>query len=1263
MKKVLYFLLAVVSCAMLFASCEKESDLLASKVKVSPSEISFDGQSPKKVSVTVESDGDWLATAPEWVSVTPNHGTGNATVEVLAEPNLDADGALSGPRSGEIVFQGGEVTAKVKVTQAGDDAKDQRRTYVKVAEAKGGKAYLIVAAGNAASPLEESKTYGYLPAVPVEPVDDKIEMADNSKGFIFTAVEGGFTIQDVTGRYYYQTGSYNSFNVDVQMPAEGAVWTVEPQEDGTVKIINASVNKYFQIDTGYGSYGSYDSGSETRFLPVLYEDTKDPEIVTPEPPTPPTPTDGPVEMTIAEAMAQTDSALVSGTVMATCARGFVLEDETGTTLVYSSSYAQGYVAGDQVTVGGKPGAYNYGGQIAPNEEYYQKTGTVEVTYPDPVVFNAEKIAEYKTLIEGKSSSDPVIFPVYVKMTGVVSAGDFNNLIIDGVEIEQGSFYQLTAEQKETVTALNGKKVDLYGYFQSISGGKFYNVIMTSIEEVTGGEPELKPSIYGVVGTHNNWGNDGVLDNVMYEVNGMYVAYAVEFADEANSFKFRANNEWNDEANYGPAAATYMQNDSWCALTVGSGAQNMNIAAGTYDIWFDLENMKAYAMTPGTAVEDAVETWPEEVDPSTPATGTWYLVGSFNSWTPGDENYLMSNEGSWYVYRNFVAADGCQVKLCDGTWNDNRGGDFTAVNEPIAVNLGGNNIYPAAGTYDVYMNGAKTEVYFMTPGTLPGAPVAEVWGIAGGFNGWDAAATVCEEEGEWWVARNLALDADGFKFLKNRAWSVNLTADATIVPNVEFAVADGDGKGNTYVDPVGTYDVYLAKTLDKAYVMTPGLKPGEKPVPVFEAGDYYIAANVSGAYKLATPVTSSYGYLNVEDALAGAEIAGYKDHVFTFTAVDGGFTIQDANGKYYYQTGSYNNFNVSASMPADGAVWTVAENEDGTFTVTNTSVNKYIQYSAGYNSFGSYASLQDGGVLPVLAPAGNAIERPQQEIPEEYVTDVEVNTVSSAYTDGLATVNGISGVATLKFGTSKLYGEATLTLPAGTTKIAFYAVGWKGTSASLEFSIGETILGTQALAANDGATSNAPYTMTVTASDFYTFSLPEQLTEETVVTVKTTGAYRAIMFGIKAIVEEIVEPGPVPAGWDGPKTYSKSGMIAYENFNPYMTGGAVSVFMDKDVDGSAKVGYATVYATINGNAIINECQPYVYDESASTLTVQNITHGYPTGPIAYDIPFTVAADKSFIEFHYSYQGSGSMYSPIGTFGYNYIMITGHQLMGE
>ena len=481
------------------------------------------------------------------------------------------------------------------------------------------------------------------------------------------------------------------------------------------------------------------------------------------------------------------------------------------------------------------------------------------------------------------------------------------------------------------------------------------------------------------------------------------------------------------------------------------------------------------------------------------------------------------------------------------------------------------------------------------------------------------------------------------------------------------MADGDGKGNTYVDPVGTYDVYLAKTLDKAYVMTPGLKPGEKPVPVFEAGDYYIAANVNGAYKLATPLTSSYGYLNVEDALAGAEIAGYKDHVFTFTAVDGGFTIQDANGKYYYQTGSYNSFNVSDSMPADGAVWTVAENEDGTFTVTNTSVNKYIQYSTGYTSFGSYASLQNGGLLPVLAPAGNAIDKPEPEpeVPSgdaaKYATTVDVKTGTNAYVDGVATVNGVSDVYTLKLGTSKAYGEATITLPAGTTKVNYYAVAWKNTPSKLEFSVGGTVVGTQVIAANAGATSVSPYTMTVADSDYYTFTLPAALEAETVVTVKTaeTG-YRAIIFGIQAVVEEVVEPAP--AGWDGPKTYSKSGLVANWEYVPYEFGGAVSVFMDKDVDGNAKVGYATVYATINGSAIINECQPYVYDASTNTLTVQSITQGWMSGAQPFDIPFVIAADKSYIQFPNNYQ-YGNLYHPTAAFMSSYIMISDVQLMGE
>lgn len=136
--------------------------------------------------------------------------------------------------------------------------------------------------------------------------------------------------------------------------------------------------------------------------------------------------------------------------------------------------------------------------------------------------------------------------------------------------------------------------------------------------------------------------------------------------------------------------------------------------------------------------------------------------------------------------------------------------------------------------------------------------------------------------------------------------------------------------------------------------------------------------------------------------------------------------------------------------------------------------------------------------------------------DPYATNVTCTTVSSAYTDGVATVNGVANVFTLKLGTSKLNGTAKVTLPAGSKKVSFYAVGWKGTSATLKFSVAGTQVGTQAINANAGATGNAPYTMTVTDSDRYSISFDAALAADTEVTVETTGsAYRAILFGIQA----------------------------------------------------------------------------------------------------------------------------------------------------
>lgn len=130
-----------------------------------------------------------------------------------------------------------------------------------------GKKYLIYANDKIATTL--SGTYGYLPTVDATAQDGYIS-TETANAFTITAVSGGYTIQDAKDRYIYMTGTYNSFNTDASMPASGAVWKIEPQSNGTVKILNVEMNKYIQFDTQYGNFGSY---SDARGdMPYLYEE-------------------------------------------------------------------------------------------------------------------------------------------------------------------------------------------------------------------------------------------------------------------------------------------------------------------------------------------------------------------------------------------------------------------------------------------------------------------------------------------------------------------------------------------------------------------------------------------------------------------------------------------------------------------------------------------------------------------------------------------------------------------------------------------------------------------------------------------------------------------------------------------------------------------------------------------------------------------------------------------------------------------------------
>ena len=160
-------------------------------------------------------------------------------------------------------YEAGEATCTIEVYAV--------NVYKKATSITSGESYLLVAqrddATRYAKPLNDTYTYGYLSTSNISGLTETIEV--NKKyddGFVLTAMDGGYSIKDCYGRYLYQSGTYNSFNVGETPQA----WTIEPQADGTFKI---SMNGYF-MQYGQGTHTTFGVYTETQdgaVLPMLYK--------------------------------------------------------------------------------------------------------------------------------------------------------------------------------------------------------------------------------------------------------------------------------------------------------------------------------------------------------------------------------------------------------------------------------------------------------------------------------------------------------------------------------------------------------------------------------------------------------------------------------------------------------------------------------------------------------------------------------------------------------------------------------------------------------------------------------------------------------------------------------------------------------------------------------------------------------------------------------------------------------------------------------
>lgn len=187
-------------------------------------------------------------------------------------------------------------------------------------------------------------------------------------------------------------------------------------------------------------------------------------------------------------------------------------------------------------------------------------------------------------------------------------------------------------------------------------------------------------------------------------------------------------------------------------------------------------------------------------------------------------------------------------------------------------------------------------------------------------------------------------------------------------------------------------------------------------PEFKAGDYWIVFD-GGA---ALPLSSAYGYLYTAPVKTGEDgsITGTAQNIFTFKAVEGGFTIQDPSGQYYCMQGTYDSFNVYAELPEAGGVWTVKQVGATAYEVVNAANGKRMQYDANYSSAGAYSS--ERGVNPNLVKV-EVVPEPEP-LGESMKIEDALAYKPELVVEGLVTASSTKGVIlTDKSGSLLVYG--------------------------------------------------------------------------------------------------------------------------------------------------------------------------------------------------------------------------------------------------
>ena len=206
-----------------------------------------------------------------------------------------------------------------------------------------------------------------------------------------------------------------------------------------------------------------------------------------------------------------------------------------------------------------------------------------------------------------------------------------------------------------------------------------------------------PRNFGLAGLNGNWDTD-----IDMTLEGDYFTLKRVKIAATDTFKLRVNDSWNE--NYGASGDvepfTIEANKGY---TLSAGGKDLNITAGTYDIYFNDTTKALYVMTVGKTPADIL---PEGGDENVNIG----IAGSFQGWDAANPVAMSSVGNGWIVAYSVELMKSDEFKFVqNNSWDVSYGyNDGVLVAEPekeyTLVSDDGKNIkVNANGKFDVYFN--------------------------------------------------------------------------------------------------------------------------------------------------------------------------------------------------------------------------------------------------------------------------------------------------------------------------------------------------------------------------------------------------------------------------------------------------------------------------------------------------------------------------------------------------------------------------------